>query len=544
MSEFNEIKHPLLDALSARERSALLDRLGVKHHRAGALLLRAGQSHAPVLLLLSGLAISRQSLSQLDVATQVFAGPAVLGDAAALAKIPPFESVYAHTPTRSIRLPRRRFLHALQRFESWPERLYADAATRLARLQDGALSGHSDDLRSLLADLLEALLTRDQAGRFASKLSQSTMARLLGRGRTRVNAEIGGLQEAGLLAKQQGRYEALNREGLVALGQRSLSMRHTMQNPSRRKSRSSQRDRLRAVMPIPLLEAAQSPFYAAQLFGEYERAGLRVDILQPESGQAPIEMVRSGQVEVGVVGGPELVLVARGAGVPLRIVALLHRQANFIKIISPKASGLDSPRALRGKRVGFNYGHVSTEVLRMFLRAVDVEVQEVDVGYDTTAFLRGEVDAQWGFSILLDNEIELVEAQPLVIDPAHHGIPNQGYTLFTTEELLEQRRDELKRFLHASMRGLRHCLEAPSRIISRMRSAMPNIDPINVNLNRLLAYNRVTPCSPRFPPGDFDYELLKPTYDCLLEGGRIKRPYDLRQAYTRALLPTWQEAQI
>src|SRR5438046_1436831 len=113
----------------------------------------------------------------------------------------------------------------------------------------------------------------------------------------------------------------------------------------------------------------------------------------------PVKTVATNQDTFGVLGGPDTLLVARSKGQPLQAIAVLHRNSNFPCLLALKSSGITKVEQLTGKKVGFFYGHISTDVLRSFLRKTGVKVEEVDVGFDYTQLINGGVAAQWAFTV-------------------------------------------------------------------------------------------------------------------------------------------------
>jgi len=133
-------------------------------------------------------------------------------------------------------------------------------------------------------------------------------------------------------------------------------------------------------LPIPAADTAFAPYYLAIDKGIFAKHGLHVT-LEPGSPELnPVKMVSQGIDQFGVVGGPELLFSARANGAPLVGIALLHKDSNLVVILTLKGSGITKVSDLQGIKVGFFYGHISTDILHMLFRKEGVDVQEVDVG--------------------------------------------------------------------------------------------------------------------------------------------------------------------
>jgi ABC-type nitrate/sulfonate/bicarbonate transport system substrate-binding protein len=117
-------------------------------------------------------------------------------------------------------------------------------------------------------------------------------------------------------------------------------------------------------LPIPIIEAGSTPFFVAIDKGYYLDEGLNVSIEMGSRELNPVKTVSTGSNTFGVLGGPDTLLTARSKGQPLRAIMVLHRNSNFPVLISLRSSNIAKVEDLRDQKVGFFYGHISTDVLR------------------------------------------------------------------------------------------------------------------------------------------------------------------------------------
>jgi len=287
--------------------------------------------------------------------------------------------------------------------------------------------------------------------------------------------------------------------------------------------------------PIPIVESGQNPFYAAQDLGYYAREGLQVSFEMGSRELNPVKTVATNQDTFGVLGGPDTVLVARSAGQPLKAVAILHRNSNFSCLLTLKSSGLTRLDQLQGKKIGFYYGHISTDVLHSLLHKQNIKYTEVDVGFDYNQFIAKRVDAQWAFTVTAGLDLPAKGIEVNIISPASYGIITQGYTIFATDTTIQQKPDIVLRFLRATLDGVRYCVKEPEAANRMLVKRSPGMDEA-LNLRRLLAYNAVTSDSDQYPAGYMDHEMFQSTYDRLAEEKVIPKPFDVRESYTTDFL--------
>jgi ABC-type nitrate/sulfonate/bicarbonate transport system substrate-binding protein len=287
--------------------------------------------------------------------------------------------------------------------------------------------------------------------------------------------------------------------------------------------------------PIPIVEAGQTPFYVALDRGYYAEEGLNVRFEMGSRELNPVKTVALGQDDFGVLGGPDALLTARSKGQPLKAVAVLHRNSNFPVLLTLKSSGITKVGQLRGAKVGFFYGHISTDVLRNLFRRQNVSITEVDVGFDYNQLITKRIAAEWAFRVTAGLDLPAQGVQVNMINPADYGIRSHGYTIFATDRTIADRPDLVRRFLRATLKGVQYTVAHPDSALASLLRRDGKLDPA-LNLRRQLLYNEVTSNSAEFPPGFMDEAMFRETYDRLVEEKVIERPFAISDAYTTAFL--------
>ena len=287
--------------------------------------------------------------------------------------------------------------------------------------------------------------------------------------------------------------------------------------------------------PIPIVESGQSPFYVAEDEGYYAKEGLQVKFNMGSRELNPVKMVVSGQDAFGVLGGPDTLLVARSKGVPLVAIAVLHRDSNFSCLLTLASSGITQVKQLQGKKVGFFYGHISTDVLRALFRKEDVAMTEVDVGFDYSQLITGQIAAEWAFTVTAGLDLPARGVPVNVISPASYGIITQGYTIFAREDFIRDHPDVVLRFLRATLHGVRDAVAHPKEANAALLRRDPSLN-VELSLRRQLAYNAVTSDSAQYPAGYMDAAMFQSTYDRLAKEGEITHPFAVSSAFTTKFL--------
>ncbi len=280
--------------------------------------------------------------------------------------------------------------------------------------------------------------------------------------------------------------------------------------------------------PIPMIEAGQTPFYTAYEKGYYDDECLDVEFTHGSAELNPVKMVVTKTDDFGLLSGPDTLLVARGRGQPIKAVAIFHKDANFLTILTMKDSGLTTVKDLDGKKIGMFMGHISVDILHTLFRQEGVELKEVGVTYyDYSQMISGRLDAGVGFrqTALPNLDAEGIEVN--TIDPQDYGVKSHGYTLFAREDYIQENPEVVKKFLRATLKGLQYSVNHPEESVGYLVKQDPKLDR-DRELGRLPVYNIVTSTKPY---GYMDYEMFSETYDRLIKEKVINKGYDVRNAY-------------
>jgi NitT/TauT family transport system substrate-binding protein len=282
-------------------------------------------------------------------------------------------------------------------------------------------------------------------------------------------------------------------------------------------------------------QAQFAGFYVAREKGFYQAEGLDVSI-QPGGPDFPaVQMVAGGSEQFGVTGADQI-LVARGKGVPVVALAVLYRKNPFV-LFSLRQSGIDSPEKFRGHKVGVKLGGNEELIYRAVLAHAKVSAQqlaEVPVKFDLTPLLSGQVDVWPGYVI---NEVITAREKSFdvnIIWPSDYGINLYADTLFTTEKLLKERPQVVQKFVQATLKGWAYAAAHPEEAA---RITVKSGDKLSYEHELAMMKASIPLLQPDAAPiGSMNATDWATLQNLLLQGGFLKSPLPLEQAYTTQFL--------
>lgn len=286
-------------------------------------------------------------------------------------------------------------------------------------------------------------------------------------------------------------------------------------------------------LPIPIVDAAFAPYYIAQDKGFFKKHNLKVTLEPGSTELNPIKMVDQGTDEFGVLGGPELVMTGRARGARIKAIGLLHVNSNFVTILTKKNSKYQNLADLEGEKVGFYYGHISTDVLRSLFKKEDINVNEVDVGFNYNLFIADKLPAQWAFRTTAGLTLPEKGIEIHQISPADYGIITQGHTIITNEKILTENQGLVKQFTAALIEATKYTLENKEETIQSVLKRNKEFSK-SLASKQLEIYNKTIKNNKEILW--IDTPILEDTKDRLIMLDLIPENFDLTNAYDNSIL--------
>jgi len=168
-----------------------------------------------------------------------------------------------------------------------------------------------------------------------------------------------------------------------------------------------------------------APLLVAQQTGEFARAGLIVELIEPADTAMAPKLVAAGHGDIALTDQPHFHEQIAG-GLPLmRVGALIDRPLSTLAAL--RRSGITKLGDLRGRRIGHGSGDAERAMVGAMLVTAGLtlnDVRLVDIGEQlTVALLTGQVDAATvyrNFEILALRE---QGAEPISFDYEAYGVP-------------------------------------------------------------------------------------------------------------------------
>jgi len=284
------------------------------------------------------------------------------------------------------------------------------------------------------------------------------------------------------------------------------------------------------------LDQAQfAGFYTAKEKDFYRANELDVT-LEPGGVDFPaVQMVSSGSDDFGVTGADQI-LLAREKGVPIVALAVIYRKSPFC-YFSLKESGITKPQDFVGKNVGVKLGGNEELTYRAMMKKAGVDtkqVREIPVKFDMTPLFTGQVMAWPGYSI---NEPIVAQEQGHDVNliwPGDYGVNLYADTLFTTEAMVRDKPDLVRRFVSATVKGWEYAVTHQDEAV---QFTLKQSDKLKQGHESAMMAASVDLLKPDDKPiGWMDKGKWEEIQALLLEASFMKSAVDIDSAFTTQFL--------
>ncbi|WP_022881147.1 ABC transporter substrate-binding protein [Gryllotalpicola ginsengisoli] len=205
--------------------------------------------------------------------------------------------------------------------------------------------------------------------------------------------------------------------------------------------------------------------YFATEKGYYKDAGFSGVTLIANSGSTTAEdVVVSGQALVGL-SSPSATAPAIAKGAPLKTIATTYQKNPFCLLSLKEKTPISTVDDLKGKTVGVQSG-ANQVIWEGFLKANGLstdDVKTVATQYSITPLESGKYDAHFSY---LTNEPILATQDgytPVTLGFADNGLPFVAETYIVTQDTIDNKRDLLKAFLVAEIKGWTDAVKDPAQ---------------------------------------------------------------------------------
>ena len=274
----------------------------------------------------------------------------------------------------------------------------------------------------------------------------------------------------------------------------------------------------------------------AKTSGQFERAGLSVDIKPGGPERDAIKEVELGRAHFGVASADQ-VIRAVSKGAPVVVLAQLFQTNPLHWIYRTETTVFDTPADLKGKTVGVTFGGNDEAIMRALMAKYGLTEDQLElfsVRYDYTPFYQKKVDF-WPLYLnaqapIVGGRLEAAGEAYAFLNPADFGIRFVANSVVTSEQMLREHPGTVRKFVSALLEGWRRCLQPANREEAIKVVLAHNRDtPEEIVRKQLPVTRRLMLPAPGFEFGNIDVAAWKQTEQIMLDQKLIPVPVNVER---------------
>lgn len=225
-------------------------------------------------------------------------------------------------------------------------------------------------------------------------------------------------------------------------------------------------------------------YYAAELKGFYQQAGLKVKLIPGDPSHAAVPEVLAGNADFGITGSDLVVNYAKGD--PLIALGAIFQHSPYT-ILSLKEKKINVPSDLIGKRLMASPDQGWTELKAVFLKeGINPDsLKLLSHSWKNTDLAEDKADAITAYISVEINQFRKAGVEPAFILPINYGIDFYGDILFTRKKIADSDPVTIAKFRKASFEGWEYAMSHTAEIADYILT-LPGVKERGVTKDDLL----------------------------------------------------------
>jgi ABC-type nitrate/sulfonate/bicarbonate transport system substrate-binding protein/ActR/RegA family two-component response regulator len=214
------------------------------------------------------------------------------------------------------------------------------------------------------------------------------------------------------------------------------------------------------------MQPVAAPVYVAYEKHFWKDLGLDVELIPFTSGRLCLDAVLAGKAEAGTMAETPI-MNAGFQGVPIFVVAGIHKSQKNTKVIARRNKGITKPFDLKGHAVAVSIGTNGEFFMDQFLKRSgltrkDLQVVNLQPEDMAASLIRGDVDACFTWEPHVQNVKRQLGDGAVIFE--NDGIYTETYNIVIAS-FVKSKQKELNLFLQGLVRAIKYMRENPDESI-------------------------------------------------------------------------------
>jgi NitT/TauT family transport system substrate-binding protein len=281
-------------------------------------------------------------------------------------------------------------------------------------------------------------------------------------------------------------------------------------------------------------------YYVALDKGYYKAAGLDVKIVRGQGSTDAVKQVASGTAQIGFADTSAVIFARANDGIPVKLVSVIYaKPPHAIYVL--KDSGITKPKDLEGKKLADTAFSAMPKMFGAYAKAAGIDASKVTwvvAGSDALPGMLslGRVDGIGQYTVG-EPLLKKAAAPKDVVQLAYSdvGLDYYGSGMVTMDSTLQTNPDMVKRFIAATLHGLKDAIANPKEAGEIMHKYHREVDE-GVARDETVKVGQLATV-PGAPLGSIDSARLQRTIDVVTGAYTLKNTVKPDDIYAPGFVP-------
>lgn len=281
-------------------------------------------------------------------------------------------------------------------------------------------------------------------------------------------------------------------------------------------------------------------YYVALDKGYYKSAGLDVKIVRGQGSTDAVKQVASGTAQFGFADTSAVIFAKANDGIPVKLVSVIYaKPPHAIYVL--KESGITKPKDLEGRKLADTAFSAMPKMFGAYAKAAGIDASKVTwvvAGSDALPGMLslGRVDGIGQYTVG-EPLLKKAAAPKDIVQLAYSdvGLDYYGSGIVTMESTLQSDPDMVKRFVAATLHGLKDAMANPKEAGEIMHKYHREVDE-GVARDETVKVGQLATVSGA-PLGSIDSSRLQRTIDVVAGAYSLKNAVEPGDIYAAGFVP-------
>jgi NitT/TauT family transport system substrate-binding protein len=281
-------------------------------------------------------------------------------------------------------------------------------------------------------------------------------------------------------------------------------------------------------------------YYVALEKGYYKSANLDVKIVRGQGSTDAVKQVAAGTAQIGFADTSAVIFAKANDGIPVKLVSVIYaKPPHAIYVL--KESGITKPKDLEGRKLADTAFSAMPKMFSAYAKAAGIDASKVTwviAGSDALPGMLslGRVDGIGQYTVG-EPLLKKAAAPKEIIQLAYSdvGLDYYGSGIVTMESTLQSNPDMVKRFVAATLHGLKDAMANPKEAGEIMHKYHREVDE-GVARDETVKVGQLATV-PGAPLGSIDSARLQRTIDVVAGAYTLKNAVKPGDIYAPGFVP-------